>query len=179
MEAQAYTRQYARDLQFVFSRAQHHWHSLNEKGERVPTAYCRPKGRKTSCTCKVGFPKKVIKDLRGKVRPQTCRVRVVCQGVAGQLDLKTSGQRNALGSIASKRQCEWFAPTSAVLAQVARSNTNVQCNYRVPITEAAHDKDCSPKNCTGKTTARQLCLVARRAMRFWRLHQQSTKVWPV
>ena len=149
----------------IFSRVQHHWHPLNEKGERVPTAYCRPKGRKTSCTCKVGFPKKVIKDLRGKVRPQTCRVRVVCQGVAGQLDLKTSGQRNALGSIASKRQCEWFAPTSAVLAQVARSNTNVQCNYAVPITTHTHDKDCPVQNCIGKTSIRKLCLIAQRAMK--------------
>ena len=89
----------------------------------------------------------------------------MCQGVAGQLDLKTSGPRNALGSIVGKRQCEWFAPTSAVLAEVARSNTNVQCNYRVPITETTHDKDCLSKNCIGKTSARQLCLVAQRAMK--------------
>ena len=131
----------------------------------MPTTYCRPKGRKTSCTCKVGFPKKVIKDLQGKVRPQTCRIRVVCQGVAGQLDLKTSGQRNALGSFVGKRQCEWFAPTSAVLAQVARSNTNVQCNYRVPITKTTHDKDCPSGNCIGKISARKLCLIAQRAMK--------------
>ena len=133
----------------------------------MPTTYCRPKGRKKSCTCKVGFPKKVIKDSSGKVRPQTCRVRVVCQGVAGQLDLKTSGQRNALGSIVGTRQCEWFAPTSAVLAQVARSNTNVQCNYRVPITKSTHDKDCPSENCIGKTSSRQLCLIAQRAAKQW------------
>ena len=101
----------------------------------------------------------------GKVRPATCRVRVVCQGVAAQLDLKTTGQRNALGSIVGKRQCEWFAPTSAVLAGVTRSNTNVQCNYRVPITETTHDKDCPTKNCIGKITLRQLCLIAQRAMK--------------
>ena len=149
----------------IFSRVQHHWHPKSEKGERVPTAYCRPVGRKSNCMCKRGFPKKVLKDHFGKVRPETCRVRVVCQGVAAQLDLKTTGQRNALGSIVGKRQCEWFAPTSAVLAPVTRSNTNVQCNYRVPITETTHDKDCPSKNCIGKTSIRQLCLIAQRAMK--------------
>ena len=60
-----------------------------------------PKGRKcvTKC-CTRGFPKKVIKDRKGKVKLEKLRARIVCGGVAAELNLKVSGRRNMLGSIA-------------------------------------------------------------------------------
>ena len=48
-------------------------------------------------------------DRSGKLKREKYRPRVVCQTVARELGLKTSGRRNALGSIAGRRRCEWFA----------------------------------------------------------------------
>ena len=163
-EAEEFQRIFEADVQFVSSRVQHHWHPRNKNGKREPMPYCRPASRK--CTrCKRDFPKKVLKDAFGKVRPDRYRARIVCRGVAAELDLKTSGRRNALGSILGRRQCEYFSSTSALLAQVSRSNSNVQCNYRVPITAATHDKDCKAPSCVKLLSTRRLCLIAQRAMK--------------
>ena len=107
----------------------------------------------------------VLRTKAGKVRQEKYRVRVVCQGVAAEMGLKTSGRRNALGSILGRRRCSWFSSTSALLAIVARSNTNVQCNYRVPLSETTHDKDCGLTQCTQGSSARSLCVIAQRAMK--------------
>ncbi len=53
----------------------------------------------TKC-CTRGFPKKVIKDRKGKVKLEKLRARIVCGGVAAELNLKVSGRRNMLGGIA-------------------------------------------------------------------------------
>ena len=34
-EAQAFKEKYETDVQFIFSRVQHHWHELDEKGNRI------------------------------------------------------------------------------------------------------------------------------------------------
>jgi hypothetical protein len=100
-EATDFQLAYETDVQFIFSHVQHHWHKLNDKGERVAMKYCMPKGRKcvTKC-CTRGFPKKVIRDRQGKVNKEKLRARIVCGGVAAELNLKVSGRRNMLGSIA-------------------------------------------------------------------------------
>ncbi len=164
-EAVEFQKKYEMDVQFIFSRVQHHWHHLDEKGQRVPLKYCRLKGRKSHKFCKSGFPKKVLKNRDGTLKKEKYRVRIVCQGVAAEMDLKTSGRRNALGSILGRRRCAYFSGTSALLAAVSRSNTNVQCNYRVPISEATHDKDCHSKKCCKASSGRRLCLIAQRAMK--------------
>jgi len=130
----------------------------------VPLKYCFRKGKK-QCTCKADFPKKVLRTKAGNVRPEKYRPRVVCQGVAAEMGLKTSGRRNALGSILGRRRCSWFSGTSALLAIVARSNSNVQCNYRVPLSETTHDKDCVLTQCTEGFSGRSLCVIAQRAMK--------------
>jgi hypothetical protein len=107
----------------------------------------------------------VLRTRAGKLRSEKYRVRVVCQGVAAEMGLKTSGRRNALGSILGRRRCNWFSSTSALLAFVARSNTNVQCNYRVPLSETTHDRDCLLEQCTKALSARSLCVIAQRAMK--------------
>ena len=113
----------------------------------------------------IGFPKKMPIRKDGTLKTEKCRVRIVCQGVAAELDLKTSGRRNALASILGRQTDEWFSPTSALLAAVFRSNTNLQCNYRVPITDSTHDKDCNSSQCVRSLTNRRLCLIAQRAMK--------------
>ena len=89
----------------------------------------------------------------------------MCKGVAAELDLKISGRRNALGSVVSRRRSEWFSSTSALLAHVARSNTNVQHNYRVPLNATTHDADCTSPACRKMVSTRLVCLIAQRAMR--------------
>ena len=81
------------------------------------------------------------------------------------MGLKTSGRRNALGSLAGPRSCEYFSQTSAILAEVTRSNSNVQCNYRVPITDVTHEQDCRAEACLRAGSPRRLCLIAQRAMK--------------
>ena len=92
-----------------------------------------------------------------------CRCRVVCAGVAAELDLRTTGRRNMLGAVVGRRRCEWFSGTSAILAHLARSNTNVQCPYRMPINAHTHDPDCHRRSCLA-VNAKKLCIIAQRAM---------------
>ena len=100
-EAAKFQREYEADVQFIFSRVQHHWHKLNDEGERVPMKYCKPKGRSSHSNCCLrGFPKKVLRDQKGKIRSEKYRARIICKGVAAELKLKISGRRNMLGSIA-------------------------------------------------------------------------------
>ena len=163
-EADEFRKLFEQDVQFIFSHVQHHWHLLNKEGKRVPMPYCQPSKR--NCTrCKRDFPKKVLRGKNGKVRLDRYRARIVCKGVAAELELKISGRRNALGSISGRRRCEYFSGTAAVLAAAFLSNTNVQLNYRVPLTSFTHDKDCKYPNCTNRFKSRKLCLIAQRAMK--------------
>jgi len=68
-----------------------------------------------------------------------------------------------LGSIACRRRCLWFAPTSALLAVLTRCNTNVQCNYRLPINEDTHDPHCQRVRCT--ENLKKLTRIAQKAMK--------------
>lgn len=143
-DAAEYKKQYDADVQFIFSRVQHHWHPRNKKGEREAPKYCKPKG-KACKQCKRGFPKKVLCDKFGNPRLDSYRVRIVCKGVAAEMHLPVSGRRNMLGTVCGKRRCAWFAPTAKIFGHVFRSNTNVQTNYRMPLTAHTHDRDCKKK----------------------------------
>ena len=145
-EAATFQNAFETDVQFIFSHVQHHWHQRNDRGKRVPMKYCKPSSPKSK-RCKRDFPKKVLRDREGKLRMDRYRARLVCRGVAGELELRVSGRRNALGSVAGRRRCEYFSGTAAILAHVTRSNTNLQCNYRIPITPVTHDKDIDNRMC--------------------------------
>jgi len=121
-DADRFKQLYAKDAQFIFSRCQHHWHGLNNDGERVPLAYCKCKGSKVKKhICKQNFPRRVAAVHRQKTR-------LVCRGIAAELQLRTSGRRNMLGSIASERNEPWFASCAKVMSVLMRSNTNLQCH---------------------------------------------------
>ena len=78
-EAIEFKRKYERDVQFVFSRVQHHWHNKGKDGSRVPMKYCKAKGNLCKQgICKRGFPKKVLRDKFGKARHDRYKTRVVC-----------------------------------------------------------------------------------------------------
>ena len=102
-DAAAFMNSYRRSGQFVLSRTNHHIHPKDGKtGERNPLNACIRKGslkkKNQAKECKHGFP---MRDLL------TRRTKVVCPGVARKHKLKTSGQRNALGSLLVRRQDEW------------------------------------------------------------------------
>jgi len=159
-----FTERYETDCQFIFSRVQHHWHKIGKDGSRHPMRYCQTKRRGKCNSCKAGFPKKVLRDEKGKLCRPKYRVRIVCAGIAKELDVRTSGRRNMLGAVVGRRQCEWFSGTSAILAHLTRSNTNVQCPYRLPMNEHTHDRDCKSKKCMN-VNVKKLCIVAQRAMK--------------
>ena len=127
--------------------------------------HCKVRGK--CCkdgTCKRGFPRHVLRDRNGHLQRDKYRVRVVCLGVAAELKMKCSGRRNMLGSVVGKRRCPWFANTNALFAHVFRSNTNVQVNYRLPLTAATHDQDCHRKACYTEGNSRKLLVIAQKAM---------------
>eukprot|EP00973_Karenia_brevis_P022818 3139155-Karenia_brevis.AAC.1 len=66
----------------------------------------------------------VIRDPKGKIVMEKYRPRVVCKGVAWEMDFKISGRRNMLGAVLGRRRCNWFASTSKLLAHLTRSNAH-------------------------------------------------------
>ena len=59
-EAANFKKKFQRDVQFIFSRVQHHWHARDERGNRVPLKYCHIEGKKRHHVCKMGFPRKFV-----------------------------------------------------------------------------------------------------------------------
>ena len=164
-EAKMYKAEYEREVQRVFSRVQHHWHSKDEKGNDVPMKYCRIRSKiKHGCNCKMGFPRHVP-FVNGVIQKDKYKSRVVCPGIAQSVGLRCSGRRNALGSIIGKRLDPWFSATSAIKAKVFKSNTNVQMPYRVPITERTHDSACKSQKCLSMKIRRRQFLVGQRAVK--------------
>ena len=83
-EGSKYKRTYMKDVQFVFSRVQHHTHAKTKKGY-VPLGACTRKGTKKP---KCRFPKN---------RQLNSKARVICRGNARRYDLRITGKRNSLG----------------------------------------------------------------------------------
>ena len=163
-EGSRYKHAFTKEVQFVFSRVQHHWHNKMDNGERQPPKYCRVKGWREGHKCKMDFPREIPRQKRGASNKSLIRHRIICLGIAKDLKLRCSGRRNALGSIAGPRRCPWLSGTSALLAKVTKSNTNVQCNYRVPLLDASHDADCTSAKCLSLNMRRRLFILAQRAM---------------
>ena len=90
--------------------------------------------------------------------------KVICRGNARRFGLRPSGRRNALGNILTKRVCKWRSGCSPAMALVFRCNTHTAPNFRVPVTNETHDKDCK-SDCLDKDQARLLTAIAYRAQR--------------
>ena len=107
----------------------------------------------------------VPRDKNGVVQKGKVRHRVVCPGIAHKIGLRCSGRRNALGSVAGARSCGWFSGTSALLAKLFKSNTNVQSPYRLPLLDETHDPDCTSKKCLSPQLRRRQFLIGQRAVK--------------
>ena len=95
--------------------------------------YCQRKRRGKKHCCTAGLPKRELRHQAGKVMLNKYRARIVCAAVAREMDFRTSVRRSMLGAVWGRRGCEWFSGTYATLAQLLRSNTNVQVPYILPI----------------------------------------------
>ena len=163
-EGAQWKAKYYEHCQLIYSSFQHHWHFKDEEGKRQPLPYCRHKHSKgkhnKECKCRQGFPK--------KVHPQvSSRPRVVCPGIAKLLDLPVTGRRDMTGAIAPSREDEYCSGTSAAVASVMESNTDVQCPYRLPLTAHTHDTECTAKNCISvdKASLKKLCRKVQRTQK--------------
>ena len=164
-EGHGFRTKYFADAQFVFSRVQHHVH-LKTKHGYVPLKACAKKTKKKSkagaCgVCKADFP---------KTRFCTPKPLVVCRGIARKFGLRTSGRRNAFGSIIGKRTCKWQSGTTPSFAVLFRSNTHTMPNYRVPVLPETHEAgSCPSKACAEHvemhTDTKKISKVAQRAQR--------------
>jgi len=152
-EAELYKAEFEADVQYVFSRVQHHWHE-EVKGKRVPLKYCRVKGRQSPHLCKARFPKTKQLSLSAKV---------LCKGLALRHGLRVSGRRNALGSVLSRRRSPWLSGTSRLFAAVFRSNTHTGPSFRVPLTAKTHE--CEGACLTTGVSTKRLAVCTQRAMR--------------
>jgi len=169
-DGESYKEKFEVCAQEVFSRVQHHWHTLAEDGRRVPQAYCRDKGKRTKKkgvqkkhgrdeVCKQDYPRKL-----NLVSPM-----VICAGIARKYGFKCKGRRNVLSLILGRRQCHWLNGTTGAFAVAFHSNTDIKPNYRVPLNGMTHEADCE-YDCMGAAShqgscIRRLCIVAARAMR--------------
>ena len=108
------------------------------------------------------------KGISAKVVPKKKRItlipKVVCPGNARKYDLRVAGRRNALGSILSRRRCEWLSGAAASFAVIFRHNTHTGPNYRMPLLESTHDPQCKA-GCLEKHTNKRMTVAAQRAQR--------------
>ena len=159
-EGAEWKTKYHEHCQLIYSSFQHHWHLKDDEGKRQPAPYCRHKNlkgkRQKQCKCRQGFPKKV-----------NHHPRIVCAGIAKLLDLPITGRRDMTGAISPSRHDEYCSGTSAAIAALSESNSDVQCPYRVPLTTETHDPACTMTNCIaqGKLALKKLCKKVQRTQK--------------
>lgn len=145
---------YKQNFQKYQQWKQHHVHTLNAKGERVPLTHCK-RLDKPSC-CKAEFPKDKWLCSSG------C---VLCPAFMKQMDMPTRGKTNRIGASHGPRNDAWLNGTCpAVLTGLpgCNSNSDVQPPYRFPITTATHSPDCHDVGCT-QTSGQEMIRAAQQA----------------
>ena len=158
-----FRQKYFKDVEYVFSRVQHHVHKKTKKGF-VPLSNCAKKAKKKtskSASCKADFPATTL-CIDSPV--------LVCRGVAKKLSLKVSGRRNAIGKTLGRRKCEWRSGTTPAFAVLFRSNTHTLPNFRTPLIPETHDDaTCPSKTCAdwvrNHSSSKSISKLAQRAQR--------------
>ena len=125
-DAKTFKAAFEEDVQFVFSRVQHHWHQLRD-GKRIPLNYCALKAKGKKHLCRADFP--LVHRCKEKAV-------VVCPCVAKKHHLKIRGRKNMLGTVSGRRRCAWLSGTCGSIAAMLRSNTNFQPNFRIPLSDS-------------------------------------------
>ena len=137
-DAKIWKRDYLKDVQYIFSRVQHHVHRKTKTGY-APLKACTPKMQKKNGCCKADFPKTA-----------TCVKKpvLICRGLARRYGLRISGRRNALGTMLGRRRCEWESGTSPSFAALFRSNSHTLPNFRLPPMQECHEDPTTPEKRT-------------------------------
>ena len=153
-EAKQYSDTYKKETQFVLSRCHHHIHLPDKHtGIRVPLSGCRSKKDKTKCKGSFPMSRRLVKQAT-----------VICKGNATKYGLRPSGRRNALSSVLSRRQNDWFSGCAPPLALFLKHNTHTGPNLRVPPCSRTHDPECQ-SDCMDRSEVVKLTAIAQRAQR--------------
>ena len=118
---------------------QHHVHTLNSEGNRVPLTHCKrldnPK------LCKAGFPR----TDRLIDKPV-----VLCQGLLHRMKMPSGGRRNMTGALHGPVNDEWLNGSHPALLAAPNGgscNSDVQLPYRFPICSETHDSTVCDGTC--------------------------------
>ena len=119
------------DVQTLQELKQHHVHTLDDKGARVPLTHCRRPDKPTAC--KSDFPRD---------RWLCSDPVIVCKGLADVFGLASTGRRSKLGTLHGPVNHAWLNGTHPALLAAVRTNCDVQLPWRFPITEGTHSGMC-------------------------------------
>ena len=127
------TEYFHKHVQRLQELKQHHVHTLNAKGERVPLTHCRrPDNPKL---CKSGFP---------RTQRIVDRAVVLCHGLLQKFDMPASGRRNMIGAMhgpVNDGNLNGTHPALLAVPSGGACNSDVQLPYRFPICAATHVSD--------------------------------------
>ena len=120
-------------VQRIQELKQHHVHTLNAKGERVPLAHCRRADNPQKC--KSDFPR-TLWIVRKAV--------VLCKGLMKVMGMPLEGRRNRMGSLHGPRNDENINGAHPAMSAFLQTNSDVQLPYRFAVTKETHDDaECS------------------------------------
>lgn len=137
--------QYNAVVQQIQMRVNHHVHRLTEDNVRMPMPYCKSKANPTECT--KGFPRPLI-----AFDPRVEGGSAMCPGMAKTFNVKATGSRSLLGTIATPRSNQWLNGSHKLLLANLPFNSDVLVPYRLPLMAETHTK--SKKLCQLDTCLR-------------------------
>ena len=151
MKGRDWCHLYLQHVQSVQEMKNHHVHTLNSKGERVPLTHCRRADDPTKC--KGDFP---------RTRWLIDRPVVLCQGLLHQMGLASSGRRNRLGSLHGPQNDPNLNGTAPAQLVSLLCNSDVQLPYRLPLTEMTHaDASLCSERCWEQINTMQMVEAAQ------------------
>ena len=138
-EGRTWCQRYLFDhVQRVQEMKQHHVHTLNAKGERVPLTHCRRVDNPNKC--RGDFPRTHWLIEKGVV---------LCKGIMQRMGMSLGGKKNKLGSLHGPRNEENLNGSHPALCAILQTNSDVQVPYRFAITEETHKRsECTDTTCT-------------------------------
>ena len=133
-EGQRWLQDFHSDLDYVIEKRQEHIHPKDKNGVRQPLTACRTKDKPGKC--KHGFMKDNL------ICSET---RLLCPGLAKELELPTSGRRNAVGSLEASRSSGSVNGCISCISVGGRDNNDIKVPYRLPILEQTHERCCKER----------------------------------
>jgi hypothetical protein len=133
-----YLAEHVRTVQEV---KQHHVHTLNQKGERVPLLHCRRPDSQTKC--KGDFPRTMwLIDCAA----------VLCQCLIDKNGMSLGGRRSTSGSFQGPQNDENLNGAHPAMCAALRTNSDLQLAYRFALdTYTRADAECQ-ENCVSKAS---------------------------